>query len=165
MSWDAVGALAEAIGALAVVISLVYLAVQIRGGTKALRTTLRDSAFHYMNEWNYVLSSDAELSWIFKQGLRNPDDLNEKEISRFHHMMYSFYKVFENIYLHYLDGSIAKEAWENNNEILFLYSQQSGAQEYWRNRRAIFDPRFRALVESSDGSSLTPSDRLFSKGE
>ena len=46
MSWDAVGAIAEAIGALAVVVSIVYLAVQIKSGTKALRTTLRDSAFH-----------------------------------------------------------------------------------------------------------------------
>jgi len=165
MSWDAVGALAETIGALAVVISLIYLAVQVRSGTKALRTTLRDSAFHYLNEWNYVLSSDADLSWVFKKGLRNPGDLNEKEITRFHHMMYSFYKVFENIYLHYLDGSIAKEAWVDNNEILFLYSQQNGAQEYWRDRREIFNPRFRELLESSESSSLTPSDRLFSKTE
>lgn len=161
MSWDAIGAIAEAIGALAVVVSIVYLAVQIQSGTKALRTTLRDSAFHNLQEWNYVLSSDEELPWIFKRGLRNPTDLNDKELARFHHMMYSFYKVFENIYLHFLEGSIAEEAWENNNEILFLYYAQNGAQEYWRNRREIFDPRFVELVESSKRSSITPSDRLF----
>ncbi|MEJ2256877.1 MAG: hypothetical protein P8X98_07680 [Woeseiaceae bacterium] len=161
MNWDAIGAIAEAIGALAVVVSIVYLAVQIQSGARALRTTLRDSAFHDMQEWNYVLSSDEELPWIFKRGLSNPKDLNDKELARFHHMLYSFYKVFENIYLHFLDGSIAKEAWENNNEILFLYYAEKGAHEYWRNRREIFDPRFRALVESSQGSSMTPSDRLF----
>ena len=156
MSWDAIAALAEVIGALAVVFSLVYLSLQIRSGTRALRTT-----FRYLTEWNYVLSSDEELPWIFKRGLRNPADLNEREIARFHHMLYSFFKVFENIYLHYLEGSIAKEAWENNREILILYSQQNGAQEYWRNRQEIFDPRFRELVEHSEGSSLTPSDQLF----
>jgi hypothetical protein len=161
MSWDAVAALAEVIGASAVVFSLVYLSLQIRSGTKALRTTLRDSAFRYLNEWNYALSSDEELPWVFKRGLTNPADLDDREIARFHHMLYSFYKVFENIYLHYLDGSIAKEAWENNKEILFLYSAQNGAREYWRNRREIFDPRFRDLVETSEGTSLTPSDQLF----
>ena len=161
MNWDAIGAIAEAVGALAVVISLVYLAVQIRSGTSALRTTLRDSAFGDLKEWNYALSSDAELPWIFKRGLRNPMELNDKEIARFHHMLYSFYKVFENIYLHYLDGSIAREAWENNKEILFLYCTQKGAQEYWGERREIFDPRFRELIESSHESSLTPSDMLF----
>jgi hypothetical protein len=158
MSWDAIAAIAEAIGALAVVVSIVYLAVQIQSGTKALRTTLRDAAFHNLQEWNYVLSSDEELPWIFKRGLRNPTDLNDKELARFHHMMYSFYKVFENIYLHFLEGSIAEE---DNNEILFLYYAQNGAQEYWRNRREIFDPRFIELVESSEGSTLPPSDRLF----
>jgi len=163
MNWDAIGAVAETIAAIAVVISLVYLAIQIRSGTNTLRTTLRDSAFHYMNEWNYVLSSDAELSWIFKRGLSNPDELDERELSRFHHMLYSFFKVFENIYLHYLDGSIAKEGWEKNNEILFLYAAQKGAREYWENRTEIFDPRFRALVESSEGSSLTPSHELFKR--
>jgi hypothetical protein len=74
MNWDAIGALAETIGALAVVISLIYLAVQIRSGTKALRTTLRDSAFRYLGEWKYVLSADPELPWLFKRGLRNPGD-------------------------------------------------------------------------------------------
>ena len=161
MSWEAVAAIGEIIGALAVVFSLVYLSLQIRSGTKALRTTLRDSAFRYLNEWNYALSTDEELPWIFKRGLTNPADLNDKEVTRFHHMLYSFFKVFENTYLHYLDGSIAKEAWENNKEILFLYSMQKGAKEYWQNRQAIFDPRFRELVETSEGSSLTPSDQLF----
>jgi hypothetical protein len=163
--WDAIGAFAEAISALAVVISLIYLSLQIRSGTNALRTTLRDSAFRHLSEWNYVLCSDAELPWVFKRGLRNPSALSDKETAQFHHMLYSFFKTFENIYLHYLEGSIAREAWENNNEILFLYCIQNGAKEYWRDRREIFDPRFRDLVESSEGSTLTPSDKLFSHSE
>ena len=161
MNWDAIGAIAEIIGAIAVVLSLVYVAVQIRSGTTALRTTLRDSAFNYMNEWNYALNSDPELPWIFKRGLRDPSDLNEKEATQFHHMLYSFLKVFENVYLHYLDGTIAREAWDNNKEILLLYCTQNGARQYWEERRRIFDPRFRALLESAEVSSLVPSDRLF----
>ncbi len=39
MNWDAIGAGAEVIGALAVVFTLVYLAVQIRQGLAAIRAT------------------------------------------------------------------------------------------------------------------------------
>ena len=46
MNWDAVGAIAEGMGALGVVATLAYLAVQIRHATAASRT----SAFHEMAE-------------------------------------------------------------------------------------------------------------------
>ena len=38
MNWDAVGALAELLGSLAVVISIAYLAIQIKQGAKTARS-------------------------------------------------------------------------------------------------------------------------------
>ncbi len=46
MNWEAIGAIGELLGAMAVVISLVYVASQVKSGTQALKTTTRDSAFH-----------------------------------------------------------------------------------------------------------------------
>ena len=37
MNWEALGALSELIGAIAVVLTLIYLAVQIRQNTRAIR--------------------------------------------------------------------------------------------------------------------------------
>ena len=54
---------------------------------------------------------------------------------------------------------------ERIEEILFLYCIQTGAKEYWQNRRDIVDPRFRELVESIEVSSLTPSERLFRQAD
>ena len=44
MNWDAISAVGEILGAAAVVLSLVYLATQIRQGTSATRTATRDAA-------------------------------------------------------------------------------------------------------------------------
>jgi hypothetical protein len=41
MNWDAVGAMAELLGAIGVILSLVYLAMQIRQNTKSLEDTRR----------------------------------------------------------------------------------------------------------------------------
>ena len=38
MNWDALGALAEAVGALAVIITLIYLALQTRDNVKVMRS-------------------------------------------------------------------------------------------------------------------------------
>ena len=43
MNWDAIGAVGEIIGALAVVFSIAYLAIQIRQNAKSLQSTVEQS--------------------------------------------------------------------------------------------------------------------------
>ena len=50
MTWQAIGAIAEVTGALAVVITLVYLALQLREHTKSLRIQSLESSFHDRNQ-------------------------------------------------------------------------------------------------------------------
>ena len=63
-----INTISQIIGTLAVVLSLIYLAIQVRQGTKNLRTTTRDSSFRSLMEWNYYIMSDPDLAWIFQQG-------------------------------------------------------------------------------------------------
>ena len=148
MNWEAIGAIGEVLGAMAVVISLVYIASQVKSGTRALKTTTRDSSFHSLQEWNYAVLSEPDLAWIFQRGMSEPHVLDEHQQARFVHLMYSFLKLFENIYLHFLDGSVGAEAWEHNKNILAAFAGLPGTQRYWSRRRPIFDPRFVNLFDS-----------------
>ncbi len=148
MNWEAIGAIGELLGAIAVVISLVYVASQVKSGTRALKTTTRDSAFHSLQEWNYSVLSEPDLAWIFQRGMAEPHVLDERQQARFVHLMYGFLKLYENIYLHVLDGSVGAEAWEHNKEVLAAFANQPGTQRYWNGRRPIFDPRFADWFDS-----------------
>ena len=65
MNWEAVGAAGEVLGAFAVVVTLVYLSVQIKQNTLLHR---EDARYHML---------ENRLSWL--QGLlRNPDIMNAK---------------------------------------------------------------------------------------
>ncbi len=55
---------------------------------------MRDSAFHSLKEWNYSIMSDPDLAWIFQEGCRNLESFGDKEVARFAHVMYSFFKLF-----------------------------------------------------------------------
>ncbi len=149
MSWEAIGALANLIGAAAVVVSLVYLGRQVRSGTRELRSNTRDSSFHSLMEWNYYVMSDPDLGWIFQTGCRDFRALPEKERARLVHVMYSFFKMFENIYLHYLDGTVEESVWIHNRPMLLAYATLPGARHYLKNRRKIFDPRFWQFLADS----------------
>ena len=58
MNWEAIGAIAELTGALAVFLTLVYLAVQIRQNTKALQGTTLNAI---------TAQTGEELKWASEQ--------------------------------------------------------------------------------------------------
>ena len=104
-AWTAAGAIGEILGALGVIISVIYLAAQIRSTSRSLNTTIRDNVFNALDQWNYQLTADPEFAWMFHRGLQSYDSLDEKERPRFLHTMYGLVKLFENIYLHHLEAA------------------------------------------------------------
>lgn len=160
MNWDAFGAIGEVVGATAVVVSLIYVSIQLRSGTRALQTTTRDSVFKSLQEWNLVVMAEPRLGWIFQSGARNFEGLGEEDRARYLHVMYSFFKVFENIYLHHLDGVVPPEIWESNLKMLAVYATQPGGRRYWEERKAAYDPRFHTVMEGLEPGPLVPGHEL-----
>jgi hypothetical protein len=160
MNWTAFGAIGELAGAAAVVVSLIYVSRQIRAGRTALETSTRDSVFRQLQEWNHVVMSDPVLGDLFQRGMQDLESLDRVERARMIHTMYSFFKVFENIYLHHLAGSIPADLWEGNKPILELYGSQPGGRAYWTQRRKAFDSRFIRVLDGLGPSPLQPAARL-----
>lgn len=147
MTWDSVSAVSEVIAAIAVVVSLIYISAQVRSGAESFRTTVRDTSFTSLMEYNYAILADEDLAWIFQKGMRNLDELSETQQARALHIFYAFFKLWENIYLHYLAGSVDDSVWKNNSKVLFAYGAMPGAQSYLRERMPIFEPRFQQLLK------------------
>jgi hypothetical protein len=75
MNWDAIGAIAEAIGALAVIITLVYLTFQLRQNTRAIEhSTYRG------------VIDNPEIAELYIAGMRG-DELSSSDRLRFSLLM------------------------------------------------------------------------------
>jgi hypothetical protein len=156
LNWEAIGAAGEVLGAVAVVATLLYVSRQLREQNRALTTTVRDSAFQQLQEWNYQIMADAELGHLFQRGAATDDwdAFSPEERSRLIHTFYSFFKVFENIYVHTAEGSLPPEVWDRNCQVFFAYAAQPGCRHYWERRRGALDNRFVNLLENLDPPSL-----------
>ena len=88
MNWDAIGAIGEIVGATGVIVTLIYLAVQIRQNTSA---TNRTNVRNVLESNNSALSSllDESVSEIFVRGLKSLEGLNEVERYRFDNAFYN----------------------------------------------------------------------------
>ena len=68
MNWEAIGAVAEILGASAVVASLLYLALQMRHSATATQAVTRGTFAQLTTNVLLQIASDAELASIFRRG-------------------------------------------------------------------------------------------------
>ena len=62
MNWDALGAIGELVGALAVVVTLIYLAVQIRQSTNQSAANMASTVLNEYNRLQEIVISDQQIS-------------------------------------------------------------------------------------------------------
>jgi hypothetical protein len=91
--WGAVG---EMLGAIGVIVTLIYLARQIRENSRQTRVSSITSINHLINEaWDPIYSSDRNIR-VWTMGLRSPGDLQEEDLALFHLFMTRLITVLAN---------------------------------------------------------------------
>jgi hypothetical protein len=154
VNWEAIGAIGEVGGAIAVVVTLVYLALQIRHSTQATRI----AAYHQAQEqlWSVgaAVSTDPELANIlartFSGGI---DDLSMPDRLRLEFALGSLYFGFEIMLSLKERGHIESELWENvfENNLRLLGSPLG--LEYLATRRGTISRRLEARISERLGKS------------
>ena len=69
MNWDAISAISQLIGSLAVVLSVLYLALQVHQSTRVAKLAVQDAAATALRDVTKPLMENAELERIWRVGL------------------------------------------------------------------------------------------------
>jgi hypothetical protein len=112
MNWDAISAISQLIGSIAVVLSVLYLAMQVHRSTRVARLATQDAAATALREVTKPLMENADLERIWRIGLEDLSGLSAEERARFFHAAYQFLKAFETIHFHYVYGLMDKQLWD-----------------------------------------------------
>jgi hypothetical protein len=144
MNWDAIGAIGEVIGAIAVVATLIYLAIQIRQNNKLLRSESRQALVG-----NDVTSLTANIqnSAVFAkyasgQKLRPEDQLS---IS-FMFALDLRNREFE--YFQYQNGLLDEQTWLSYRQVILINHSSPLGRRWWdRVGRRFVDPKFAEEVD------------------
>ena len=110
MSWDAIGAIGEVLGALAVVISLIYLASQIRTNNKAIKQSSAQEQTRGLDTIITLLAPNPELVEIWNRGNADPESLNATELTQYNLVLMHNVSYWETIFLA-LDKNAAEYEW------------------------------------------------------
>src|SRR5438067_2263872 len=153
MNWDALSAISQLVGSIAVVLSVLYLALQVHRSTRVAKLATQDAAATALRDVTKPLMENAELGEIWRVGLENLDALSPADQARFFHATYQFLKAFETIHFHYAFGVMDQHLWEGWKELLRHYKAAPGIAHYWRLRESLFSERFRKFFNALEPPS------------
>lgn len=165
LNWEALGAVGELIGAAGVILTLVYLAHQIRQNTTAIRAQTHQAITTANLGMAMGLAESEGLAKVLVRGLADFDSLEPADRLRTVGWFNSFLKFGENTHYQYLQGSLEKTVWEGWMVILESWITQPGPRTYWTERRAAFQPAFREVVDGMLSEKPAPLLGLSPEGE
>ena len=109
---EIVGLVAEITAAAGVIISVIYLAVQVHGNTSALQTQTHFNAMAIEMELSLVSIDNPEWAAIWVRGQTDSSEFNEVEWARQDTFNIIQIDNWEFIYYLHRDGAMAPEIWE-----------------------------------------------------
>ena len=146
MNWDAINAGSQFVSSIAVVLSVLYLALQVHRSTRVAKVGAQDAAASAVRDVTNTFMENAEMSRIWGVGLEDLTKLSQEDQARFFHASHQFLKALETIHFHYLNGLMDEQLWHGWQEMLRHYIAAPGIARYWEVRSALFSERFRLFV-------------------
>jgi hypothetical protein len=141
MNWDVMAAIAEVIGAIGVIGTLIYLAIELRKST----TATRQQSYHSIATRRIGIFDgfvqDREMMNIFIMGTSG-GELDELDSNRFFYQMTNFMSHFQDIYMQFLAGTIEAKVWEAERRMTGAVLEQPGFLSWWNEAEQYFMPEF-----------------------
>ncbi len=133
MQWEAMGAIAELLGAIAVIVSIVYLAAQVRQTRIQLQAQAEDAITERAFD-AYGPVYEGNNASIFRRGLVNPTQLSEDEAFIFKLLMDRQRGAFATIVRRTNAGSISSELSEKLlADYRYLFMRTEGGRLWLRD--------------------------------
>jgi len=147
VNWEMLGAIGEVVGAFGVIVTLGYLAIQLRANTRALRLEAERQAFDGSSAIQAQVSGDTELARILRIGLTGMDSLNPDEAMRFGVWMLSTTYNWLRVHSFDRDGTVEAELAEATRRVRRDLVRTPGYGQWFEQRKHWLPDEFRKVIE------------------
>jgi hypothetical protein len=151
MNWDAIGAIAELLGAIGVIASLVYLATQIRQNTATVRASGSVAHSGLNDTFTVMLAQDDVSRDVWSRGVEGYESLTADAVQKFQLLLGLYMNYLQQGTLLRRDGALSDDAWSHALKNLRFIVSRPSFRHYWE----IWGPQhadgFIALVEEIIG--------------
>jgi hypothetical protein len=108
VAWTSI---AEIIGSIAVVASLIFVGLEVRQASRQLQLSSDIEADLSNASLSIRIAENSELSDLIYRGERDPESLSDQELDRFTNIALPRLAIWENTYDTYLLGNLSEADW------------------------------------------------------
>jgi hypothetical protein len=139
--------IAEIMGAVAIIVSLIYLAIQVNDSTRAVRSAAANDANVAMQAWYLAIGSNEQISSLWLDAMLSEEPLSRDKEFQFLMMTHSAFLAFQNSYFLAQEGTIDAELREAITAAVIGVKDLPGMKRYWRQRSSYLHSGFAAYVD------------------
>ena len=150
MNWEAIGAVGETVGALGVILSVLYLAIQIRKDGHARIADTGHSIAARAGAVQQILSENRQLAAAFPKGMRGDvDGLDEADRTQFEAFLSVVTRSYEDGFYQHRKGLVDEELWLAWARSLSDVARAPGYAAWWQTRKRWFGEDFQTFVDEA----------------
>lgn len=161
MNWQAVAAVAEAVGAIAVVASLLYLAVQVRQNTRQSRLGAQQAMVAELGMALQAQAQNGEFATLLAKGLQDLASLDPVEKVRFLSHVGHLLRLYEAVFYYHDEGTLDDRIWKGFEAAIADVISYPGMRAALSLRRHHFSDAFGAYLSALHVRKSAP---IFAEG-
>ena len=156
MNWEAISAIGQIVGAFAVVISLIYLASEVRRNTRATQLAAMRSMHDAFNRWIQQLTERPDVRELYYRGIHDFDSLKGADLVGFSTLMNQLFRTLRRCITSSLAGHLEKGVWHGWKRPIASFNAYPGVQAWWRLRSHWFSEEFVKFVNQLQQTAKPP---------
>ncbi len=144
MNWTKASAVAEILSSVAILITLVYLVVEIQQNSEATQAETRQAILASDQQFLELLIDSPELNLITYK-----PDLSDEERIRLSYTLVTFVRMRENNWLQYENGTLDDVTWQAYQGSLLAVFSAPQSRAWWQyfGVERVFNSEFISLVD------------------
>ena len=147
MNWEAVSAVAEILGLATVVISVLYLAIQVRSQTREYRLSgIHEVSTNLMD--SYAAPQDPAMAELWAKGTKDFDSLSEAQKIQVFAFLQRYLRAVEDTCYQAMANRLETTYWEGIVRFQEKILATNCAVEFWELRGDSFSKEFQDFINS-----------------
>jgi hypothetical protein len=147
MMFEIINTIAQILAAAGVLAGLVFVGIQIRHNTRAVRVGNFHAITDSFNTTNLTIGASTSTARVLRLGFAGIRNLTEDERVQFSFIALSAFRIMETLYYSSKIGVAEQDLWFTERKTIDALVRNPGMREWWATNPLSFTPEFRALVD------------------
>lgn len=163
MSLQQLSLLAGIAASVAVIISLIYVGIQVKDNSRAVRSAAIADAIEAMQTFYLALGSNRQASELWFNEITSPEVKSLHDEFQFFMLCHSAFLAFHNAYKLAQEGALDIELRESLGMAIVSVKDLPGFARYWTQRKFFFDESFRQWVDTVAAKDILEEYDIYRK--